>query len=134
MDVNQGRRTLTPAEAEHLVRLYDGNLAYADREVGELRRALEARGLWDKTIVIIAADHGEALLDHGWIGHNVQLFEESARVPLIVRFPARGGRGGPAGGALWPTCSTSGPPSRTCSASSARAARTARSPAAACCR
>jgi arylsulfatase A-like enzyme len=59
--------------------------------VGELRRALEARGLWDKTIVIIAADHGEALLDHGWIGHNVQLFEESGRVPLIVRFPAGSG-------------------------------------------
>jgi arylsulfatase A-like enzyme len=59
--------------------------------VGELRRALEARGLWDKTIVIIAADHGEALLDHGWIGHNVQLFEESGRVPLIVRFPPGAG-------------------------------------------
>ena len=87
VDVNQGRRTLTPVEADHLVRLYDGNLAYADHEVGELRRALEARGLWDKTVVIIAADHGEALLDHGWIGHNVQLFEESGRVPLIVRFP-----------------------------------------------
>jgi arylsulfatase A-like enzyme len=94
VDVNQGRRTLTPAEAEHLVRLYDGNLAYADREVGELRRALEARGLWDKTIVIVAADHGEALLDHGWIGHNVQLFEESARVPLIVRFPPAAGVAG----------------------------------------
>ena len=91
VDVNQGRRTLTPAEADHLARLYDGNLAYADHEVGELRRALESRGLWDKTIVIVAADHGEALLDHGWIGHNVQLFEESARVPLIVRFPPAAG-------------------------------------------
>jgi arylsulfatase A-like enzyme len=50
--------------------------------------------LWDKTIVIIAADHGEALLDHGWIGHNVQLFEESARVPLIVRFPPAAGVAG----------------------------------------
>jgi arylsulfatase A-like enzyme len=94
IDVNQGRRTLTPAEADHLVRLYDGNLAYADQEVGELRRALEARGLWDRTIVIITADHGEALLDHGWIGHNVQLFEESARVPLVVRFPPAAGVGG----------------------------------------
>jgi arylsulfatase A-like enzyme len=79
---------------EDLARLYDGNLAYADREVGELRRALEARGLWDKTVVIVAADHGEALLDHGWIGHNVQLFEESARVPLVVRFPPAAGVSG----------------------------------------
>jgi arylsulfatase A-like enzyme len=94
VDVNQGRRTLTPEETDHLRRLYDGNLAYADREVGELRRALEARGLWDRTVFIVASDHGEALLDHGWIGHNVQLYEESIRVPLIVRFPPAAGVGG----------------------------------------
>src|SRR5262249_51235813 len=40
------------------------------------------------TVFIVAADHGEGLLEHGWIGHNVELFEPSAHVPLIVRFPA----------------------------------------------
>jgi arylsulfatase A-like enzyme len=94
VDVNQGRRTLTPDEVDHLRRLYDGNLAYADQQVGELRGALEARGLWDKTVFIVAADHGEALLEHGWIGHNVQLYEESVRVPLVVRFPPAAGVGG----------------------------------------
>jgi len=86
-DVNQGRRSFSAAERDHLVRLYDGNLAYADQEVGALRRSLEAEGLWEKTVVIVAADHGEGLLEHGWIGHNVELFEPSAHVPLIVRFP-----------------------------------------------
>ena len=94
VDVNQGRRALTADETDHLRRLYDGNLAYADQQVGELRRALEARGLWDRTVFIVAADHGEALLDHGWIGHNVQLHEESVRVPLVVRFPPAAGVGG----------------------------------------
>jgi arylsulfatase A-like enzyme len=42
----------------------------------------------------VAADHGESLGEHGWIGHNVQVYDESVKVPLIVRFPA--GRG-PAG-------------------------------------
>ena len=42
VDVNQGRRTLTADEIDHLRRLYDGNLAYADQQVGELRRALES--------------------------------------------------------------------------------------------
>jgi arylsulfatase A-like enzyme len=93
-DVNQGRRTLSPAEREHLTRLYDGNLAFADQEVGALRKSLELMGLWDKTVVVIAADHGEELLEHGWIGHNVHLYEESVHVPLIIRFPP--GRG-PAG-------------------------------------
>lgn len=92
-DVNQGRRRLTPEEVDHLVRLYDGNLAYADQEVGELRRLLEAEGLWEKSVVIVTADHGEALYEHGWIGHNVQLHDASVHVPLIVRLP-----GGAAGG------------------------------------
>jgi arylsulfatase A-like enzyme len=93
-DVNQGRRALSADERAHLERLFDGNLAFADREVGALRRALEASGLWDNTVVMVAADHGEQLFEHGWIGHNVQLYEESTRVPLLIRFPA--GRG-PAG-------------------------------------
>ncbi len=90
-DVNQGRRPFSPEEREHLVRLYDGNLAYADQEVGALRRALETAGLWDRTVLIVAADHGEGLLEHGWIGHNVEVFEPSAHVPLVVRFPAGAG-------------------------------------------
>jgi hypothetical protein len=97
--VNQGRRPFSPDEREHLVRLYDGNLAYVDQEVGAFRRALEEQGLWDRTVFIVAADHGEGLLEHGWIGHNVELFEPSAHVPLIVRFPAGvGPRGQRAGG------------------------------------
>ncbi len=86
-DVNQGRRTFSEEEREHLVRLYDGNLAFADQEVGAIRRALEAEGLLERTVVIVAADHGEELLEHGWIGHNVHVFEPSVRVPLVVRFP-----------------------------------------------
>ena len=88
VDVNQGRRSLTPEETAHLVRLYDGNLAFADQELGALRRSLEALGLWERTVVIVAADHGEQLYEHGWIGHNTQLFDDSMRVPLIVRYPA----------------------------------------------
>ena len=89
---NQGRRPLPLAEREDLVRLYDGNLAFADQEVGALRKELEAAGLWDKTVVILAADHGEELFEQGWIGHNVHLYEESVHIPLIVRVP-----GGPKG-------------------------------------
>ena len=89
-EVNQGRRPFSDAEREHLVRLYDGNLAFADQEFGALRRAMEDRGLWEKTVVIVAADHGEELFEppqESWIGHNVHLFESSVHVPLIVRFP-----------------------------------------------
>jgi arylsulfatase A-like enzyme len=99
-DVNQGRRPLSPEERDHLVRLYDGNLAFADQEVGAIRASLEAAGLWDRTVLIVAADHGEGLFEHGWIGHNVQLFEESIHIPLIMRFPPGRGPAGKRVGAL----------------------------------
>ncbi|HET7294574.1 MAG TPA: sulfatase-like hydrolase/transferase, partial [Vicinamibacteria bacterium] len=93
-DLNQGRRRAAPGEIEHLVRLYDGNLAYADQQLGLLRRSLEAAGVWDRSVVIVSADHGEALYEHGWVGHNVQLYEESVRVPLVVRLPTAAGTAG----------------------------------------
>ena len=99
-DVNQGRRAFSEAEREHLVRLYDGNLAFADQELGALRRAMEERGLWEKTVVIVAADHGEELFERhpgeprGWIGHNVHVHEPSVHVPLIIRFPKGKGPAG----------------------------------------
>ncbi len=91
-DVNQGRRTPTADEIAHLVRLYDGNLAYVDREVGALRRTLEEQGLWDRTVLIVAADHGEQLFEKGYISHSAQVYEQSTHIPLVVRIP-----GGPRG-------------------------------------
>jgi arylsulfatase A-like enzyme len=89
--VNRGEKQPSPAEIDHLVRLYDGNLAYVDREVGELRKALEAASLLEDVVLVIAADHGEQLYEHGYISHSAQLYEESMHVPLIVRFPKGAG-------------------------------------------
>ncbi len=86
-DVNQGVIRPSADEIEHLRRLYDGNLAFADQEVGYLRGELEARGLLENTVVIVTGDHGEGLFEHAFIGHNTQVFEETARVPLIVSLP-----------------------------------------------
>lgn len=96
--VNWGGRELSPEEQAHLVRLYDANLAFADAEIGALRRQLEALGLWERLLVIVTADHGEALYEHdGFVGHNQQLYEPSVHIPLVVRFP---GGVGPSGARL----------------------------------
>jgi arylsulfatase len=91
---NAGRRALSEEEKDHLVRLYDGNLAWADRELGVLRRELEKAGLWDHMAVIVTGDHGEALFEHGYTGHNIQLFDEVTRVPMVMRLPAAAGLAG----------------------------------------
>jgi hypothetical protein len=85
--VNDGSHRPRADEIAHLVRLYHGNLRLVDHEVGRVRRRLEELGLWERTVVIVSADHGEAMYEHGFVGHNEQLFEESVRVPLIVRLP-----------------------------------------------
>lgn len=91
LEVNQGRRPFPEPEREHLQRLYDGNLAFADAEIGFLRQELERLGLLEKTVVIVTGDHGEELFEHGYVGHNVQLYEESLHVPLVVRLPQSAG-------------------------------------------
>jgi arylsulfatase A-like enzyme len=99
-DVNWGRVKPTPAQLEHLVRLYDGNLASVDHELGEVRRMLEAKGLWDRTLVIVTADHGDHLYEHGYVGHLDQVYEPALHIPLVVKFPKGAGPSGTRVGAL----------------------------------
>ena len=70
---------------------YDGEILYADAQVGRLFRALRERGLYDRAVIALTADHGESLMQHGDIAHE-RLFGPQLRVPLIVRMP--GGRAG----------------------------------------
>jgi tetratricopeptide (TPR) repeat protein len=67
---------------------YDGEIAYMDRYVGAVLDLLEERGLLGKTLVVAAGDHGEGLGDKVEMGHGVFLYEETLRVPLILRDPA----------------------------------------------
>lgn len=78
-----------PEILERVWALYDGNLAYVDDLIGQLMRCLEDQGLGDDTVLIVTADHGEALFEHGYIGHNTQLYEESIRVPLMLKLPGQ---------------------------------------------
>lgn len=83
-----------PAEdvVERVRTLYEGNYAYVDALIGELVRCLEEHDLDEDTVLIVTADHGEALFEHGYIGHNTQLYEESVRVPLLLKIPGESPR------------------------------------------
>lgn len=75
------------ADRQRIVDLYDGTLAYTDRQVGRLLRGLARRGRLDRTLVIVTADHGEELWDHKQFFHGQSLFDELLHVPMLVRFP-----------------------------------------------
>jgi arylsulfatase A-like enzyme/Tfp pilus assembly protein PilF len=78
-----------PYRSRFADRLYDGEIAAVDAQVGRLLAYLEERGLAGDTVVAVAADHGEALGDHGELTHGLLLFEPTVRVPLLLRAPGR---------------------------------------------
>lgn len=66
---------------------YVGELTFADVQIGRLLAALDERGLREKTLVVVAGDHGESLGEHGETGHGIFLYESVVRVPLMIRMP-----------------------------------------------
>jgi choline-sulfatase len=66
---------------------YDGEIAYADAQLARLLDALSARGQMDRTLVVVAGDHGEGLGDHGERTHGMLLYDSTLRVPLVVVAP-----------------------------------------------
>jgi arylsulfatase A-like enzyme len=79
--------TLPPDQLEALIALYDGGIRYVDSELEHLIEGWRERGLLDRSILIITADHGEGLGDHGRVGGHGGMYEEGLRIPLLVRFP-----------------------------------------------
>ncbi|MGH9331165.1 MAG: sulfatase family protein, partial [Vicinamibacterales bacterium] len=67
---------------------YVAEIAFADAQIGRLLEALDRRQLLDRTIVIVAGDHGESLGEHGERDHGIFVYESVLRVPLIIRAPA----------------------------------------------
>jgi choline-sulfatase len=75
-----------PFKAKYRASPYDGEIAYADFAVGKLLAALRARGLYDSTVIAVAADHGEAFGEHGEQTHGLFLYDETIHVPLLLKF------------------------------------------------
>ncbi len=78
---------LTPEEYAFLGDIYDEEIRFTDAGVGRLLDRLRQLGLYDQTLIIVTADHGEEFGDHRGLGHSRTLYEEVLRVPLILRLP-----------------------------------------------
>ncbi len=77
-----------PQAWERLIRLYDAEIAYADYRIGQLLNWLKRRGLYDDTLIIFCADHGETMGERGRIEHSC-LGNTLAQVPLIIKEPGQ---------------------------------------------
>ena len=68
-------------------RPYDGEIAFIDVQVGRVIKYLQTQGLYENTLIAVAADHGESLGEHGEKTHGFFIYDATLRVPLIFKLP-----------------------------------------------
>jgi arylsulfatase A-like enzyme len=76
-----------PSFGTDRVALYDGEIRFTDLHVGRLLDDLRARGLYDKTVIVVTGDHGEGFGEHGIEQHGYHLYAAQTKVPFIIRVP-----------------------------------------------
>jgi len=90
-------RELSSEEAESAVDpsldMYDAGVAYTDYLLGRIVDSLKQAGRLDDTVLIVLADHGEMVGEHGAFGHGAALYQPNLHVPLLIRYPPRVARG-----------------------------------------
>ncbi len=76
-----------PYSAEYKDRPYDGEIAFADSQVGRLIAFLKAKGLYGSTLIVLSGDHGESLGEHGERNHGFFIYNATLHVPVIIHLP-----------------------------------------------
>ncbi len=82
-----GEAPMTPEDFAGLRALYDAEIAYVDAMLSDMLGFLESAGALEQTMVVVTADHGENIGDHGLMDHQYCVCETLARVPLIIHYP-----------------------------------------------
>ena len=77
----------SPADRQRLLDLYDAEIAYLDRSLADLFAYLREQGLWEDTLVVVTADHGESFGERGEWTHGRSLYQSQVHVPLLVKLP-----------------------------------------------
>jgi len=85
-EFNYDRHIFNQADVRKMLANYLGKMALCDDCIGELIEAMKARGTWDNCLFVFTSDHGEMMGAHGALS-KARFWEESARVPLVVRWP-----------------------------------------------
>ena len=80
-----------PYRTDYRTHLYDGEIAYADHELGNVISWLKQNHIYDSSLIVALSDHGESLGEHGEEEHGFFIYNATVHVPLIVKPPAGSG-------------------------------------------
>ncbi len=80
---------LTDRDRQHVIALYDAEIAFLDEQLGRLFEFLKTRDLWQDTLILIVGDHGEAHGENDYWGHGDFLLEPVIQVPFLVKLPGQ---------------------------------------------
>jgi len=83
-----GECDMTSEDFRILVSCYDNSIRYVDHLIGKIVRLLQTNGVYDNTLVVVLADHGDNIGDHGLMFHYSCLYDTLIKIPLLVKFPA----------------------------------------------
>jgi arylsulfatase A-like enzyme len=86
-DIWRGR--LSTDEIRRARQGYYGSVSFVDEQIGRILEALEKRGWMDETLILFTSDHGDMLGDHN-LWRKSYAYEPSARIPMLLRWPAAG--------------------------------------------
>jgi arylsulfatase A-like enzyme len=78
---------LTDREVQHVRALYDSNVSYQDDVLRQLVEQLKTWGIWDQTMLIVTADHGDEQWEDGRVGHGQSVRDMLVHVPMLVHYP-----------------------------------------------
>jgi arylsulfatase A-like enzyme len=70
------------------ISLYDGEICFVDAQIGKLLEKLKSLEIYDKTMIIVTSDHGQAFGEHGDYGHGSTIYQDQLKVPLVVKCPS----------------------------------------------
>ena len=80
-------RPPAPYSEQYKDRLYDGEIAFADAQVGRLIAYLKAKGLYRNTLIVLSGDHGESLGEHGEKTHGFFIYNATLHIPVLIHLP-----------------------------------------------
>lgn len=85
--IKGGKLKVSARDKTRIKNLYKNEITFNDEAFASLRAAFEAEGIWDKTMVVVTADHGDEFWEHGGVGHGHNIHQELVHVPLVMYYP-----------------------------------------------